>query len=147
MEWGMTAMERELSHQRKGLHAMTIADRVDDHEARCQPHMLSLRMIAGYEAGTALSRQAVGEVIQATEAILAEAGAAVSDARAGTFLTVRLSRLAAAADDVIAAARAGDAAQLRRYLHRLDVLTSAIWTVQEAVYGARWFAGTADSRS
>jgi len=129
MEWGMTAMERELSHQRKGLHAMTIADRVDDHEARCQPHMLSLRMIAGYEAGTALSRQAVGEVIQATEA------------------TVRLSRLAAAADDVIAAASAGDAAQLRRQLRRFDVLTSAIWTVQEAVYGARWFAGTADSRS
>ena len=146
MEWGMTAMERELSHQRKGLHAMTIADRVDDHEARCQPHMLSLRMIAGYEAGTALSRQAVGEVIQATEAILAEAGAAVSDARAGTFLAVRVVRLRAAAITSSAAARAGDAAQLRRYLHRLDVLTSAIWTVQEAVYGPRWFAETVPPR-
>jgi len=125
---------------------MTIADRIDDHQARCQPHALSLRMIARDEPGTALTRQGVLEVIQATQAILAEAEAAVRDARAGTFLGVRLSRLAAAADDVIAAARAGDAAQLRRHLHRFEVLTSAIWTVQEAVYGPRWLARTAGPR-
>jgi hypothetical protein len=125
---------------------MTIADQIDDHQTRCQPHLLSLRMVVGHEAGTALSRQAVLEVIQATEAILAEAEAAVMDARAGTFLGVRLSRLASAADDVVAAARAGDTAQLRRHLHRFDVLTSAIWTVRQGVYGPRWFAETAKPR-
>jgi hypothetical protein len=42
---------------------------------------------------------------------------------------VRLSRLAAAAGD--AAAGAGDFTQLRRHLHRFEVLTSAIWAVQD----------------
>jgi nucleotide-binding universal stress UspA family protein len=38
----------------------------------------------------------------------------------GTFLRVRLDRLAAAAEDAIAAARAGDSADLRRHLRRFD---------------------------
>jgi len=103
--------------------------------------MLRLRMIAGGEAGTALTWQAVTEVVQATEAILAEAEAAGNDARAAagpgaaTFLSVRLSRLTAAAHDAIAAAGEGDSGQLRRHLHRFEVLTSAIWTVQQAVSG------------
>jgi len=120
---------------------MTIADKIEDHQARCQPHVLRLRMIARDEAGTTLSWQAVTEVIQATGAILAEAEAADSTARAAAgagpgaaiFLGVRLSRLAAAASDAIAAAGDGDSGQLRRHLHRFEVLTSAIWTVQEAV--------------
>ena len=122
---------------------MTIVGTIEDHQARCQPHVLRLQMIARYNPGTALPWQAVVEVIQATEAILAEAEAAGSDARAaagggpgaGTFLGVRLSRLAAAASDAIAAAGEGDSAQLRLHLHRFDVLTSAIWTVQQAVPG------------
>ena len=125
---------------------MTIADKMEDHQVRCQPHLLALRMLARGEAGTVLARQVVAEVIQATEAILAEATAAsmcacvaAGDIRgspgAGIFLQVRLRRLAAAADDAIAAARAGDSAQMRRHLRRFDSLTSAIWTVQQAVYG------------
>jgi len=118
---------------------MTIADKIEDHQARCQPYVLRLRMIARDEAGTTLTWQAVTEVIQATEAILAEAKASGSDARAtagpgaATFLNVRLSRLAAAANDAIAAAGEGDSGLLRRHLHRFEVLTSAIWTVQQAV--------------
>ena len=122
---------------------MTIADKIEDHQARCQPYLLRLCMIARDNPGTVLPWQSVVEVIQSTEAILAEAEAAGSDARAaagggpgaGTFLAVRLSRLAAAASDVIAAAGEGDSAQLRRHLHRFDVLTSAICTVQQAVFG------------
>jgi len=118
---------------------MTIADKIEDHQARCQPYVLRLRMIARDEAGTTLTWQAVTEVIQATEAILAEAKASGSDARAtagpgaATFLNVRLSRLAVAANDAIAAAGEGDSGLLRRHLHRFEVLTSAIWTVQRAV--------------
>jgi hypothetical protein len=41
------------------------------------------------------------------------------------------------ADDAIAAARAGDSGEMRRHLRRFDALTSAIWTVQDAVYGSR----------
>ena len=118
---------------------MTIADKIEDHQARCQLQLLKLRMIARYEPGTALTWQAVTEIVQATEAILAEAQAAGGDARAAagpgaaTFLNVRLSRLAAAANDAIVAAGDGDSGQLRRHLHRFEVLTSAIWTVQQAV--------------
>ena len=119
---------------------MSIAE-IEGHEVRCQAHVLRLRMIARDEAGTGLSWQAVADVTEAAEAILAEAEAAGSEAFAtggggpGVFLGVRLSRLAAAANDVIAAARTGDPAELRRRLHRLEVLTSAIWTVQQAVSG------------
>ena len=121
---------------------MTIADKIEGHQARCQPYVLRLRMIARDEAGTALTWQAVSEVMQATGAILAEAEAAGSAVRAAaggggpgaaTFLGVRLDRLMAAANDVIAAAGEGDSGQLRRHLHRFEVLTSAIWTVQQAV--------------
>ena len=122
---------------------MTTTGKIEDHQARCVPDVLRLRMIARDEAGGALNWQAVTEVIQATGAILAEAEAADSDARAAagggpgaaTFLGVRLSRLAAAANDAIAAAGDGDSGQLRRHLHRFEVLTSAIWTVQQAVSG------------
>jgi hypothetical protein len=122
---------------------MTIADQIEDHQARCQLHVLRLRMIARDEAGTAFSWQMMADVTQAADAILAEAEAAGSETfasggggpGAGTFLSVRLSRLATAANDMIAAAGAGDPAQLRRRLRRFEVLTSAIWTVQQGVSG------------
>jgi hypothetical protein len=120
---------------------MTSAKQIDDHQARCQPHVLRLWMIARDEAGARLRWQAVADVTEAIDAILDEAESAGSEASAaggggpGTFLSVRLTRLAAAADDVIVAARAGDPAQLRRRLHRFEVLTSAIWTVQHAMSG------------
>jgi hypothetical protein len=122
---------------------MSIVDQIEDHQARCQPHVLRLRMIARDEAGTALLWQMVADVTQAADAILAEAEAAGSETfasggggpGAGTFLSVRLNRLAVAANDMIAAAGAEDPAQLRRRLHRFEVLTSAIWTVQQGVSG------------
>ena len=61
---------------------MTTADKIEDHQARCQPYMLRLRMIAHDETGIATTWQSVTEVVQATGAILAEAKAAGSDARA-----------------------------------------------------------------
>jgi len=121
---------------------MVVTDQIEDHQARCLPHMLRLRMLARDGMEAPLSLLAVAEVTGATEAILAEAEAAAREARAaagsgpglGVFLGARLSRLAVAADDAIAAATAGDLAQLRRHLRRFDVLTSAIWAVQDAVF-------------
>ena len=144
---------------------MNLADPANDHEdhqTRCLPHLLTLRMLAHGETAP-LPWLAAAEVSQATRAILAEAEAASREAagqavtsrdatgreaadratrtlaRGGPgraiFLDVRLRRLAAAADDAIVAARTGDFAQLRRHLARFDTLTSAIWTVQQAVRG------------
>lgn len=117
---------------------MTVADQKEDHQARCVPHLTTLRMLARAEAD-APSPWLAAEVIRATQAILAEAGAAAREAGTaaeagldtGIFLGVRLSRLATAAGDASAAAWAGDIAQLRRHLARFDTLTSAIWAVQE----------------
>jgi hypothetical protein len=121
---------------------MTIAIPIESHQERCQPHLLRLRMIARGEAGPVLiTRQLVVDVIQATEAVLTEAQAAAGAGRpglgAGTFLQVRLDRLAVAASNAIAAAQAEDSGQLRSQLRRFDVLTAAIWTVQLAVYAPR----------
>ena len=127
---------------------MSVADQIKDHQARCLASLISLRMLAQGEAGVPLPRWVVVEVAEATSAVLAEAEAAGRAALTavgvktghpgdGTFLRVRLDRLAAAANDAIAAARAGDPGEMRRHLHRFDTLTSAIWTVQDAVYGSR----------
>jgi hypothetical protein len=124
---------------------MSITDQIQEHQARCLASLISLRMLAQGEAGAPLPRWVVVEVVQATAMVLAEAetaGRAALAARGDrpgdeTFLRVRLDRLAAAADDAIAAARAGDSGEMRRNLHRFDALTSAIWTVEEAVYGSR----------
>ena len=132
---------------------MSLADQIQDHQARCVAPLISLRMLAQGEAGMPLPRWVVAEVAEATGTVLAEAeavgGAAPTAAgvsrghpRDETFLRVRLDRLAAAADDAIAAARAGDVGDLRRHLRRFDALTSAIWTVQDSVYGSRRLSGT-----
>jgi hypothetical protein len=121
---------------------MTVADRIGEHRARCLPHLLTLRLLARDDPETPFPWLTGADVAAATAAILAEAEtasreigiAAGGGPGTGTFLDVRLSRLAVAAADVIAAAEAGDFAQLRRYLHRFETLTSAIWTVQN---GAR----------
>jgi hypothetical protein len=118
---------------------MIAVGRIEDHQARCLPHMLTLRLLVRDGAEAPLPWLAAAEVIRATEVILAEAQAASREVRAATgggpgtvtFLGVRLSRLAAAADDAIASAGAGDFAQLRRHLRRFEALTSAIWTVQD----------------
>jgi hypothetical protein len=122
-----------------------ITDEMQDHQERCQAHQLRLRMVARGEPDLTFPLEVVAEVAEAATAIIAEAeagalsvGAAalhsLGGRGAGTFLRVRLDRLAAAADDAIAAAQAGNSAEMRRYLHRFDTLTSAIWTVQRALY-------------
>jgi hypothetical protein len=126
---------------------MSVADQIQDHRARCLAHLISLRMLARDDAGMPPPRWVVVETARATSAILAEAEAAGRAALAGvggdrgrgdeTFLRVRLDRLAAAAHDAITAARAGNSAELRQHLRRFEVLTSAIWSVHDAVYGPR----------
>jgi hypothetical protein len=129
---------------------MSVADQIREHQARCAVPLISLRMLAQREAGAPLPRRVVIEVAQATGAVIAEAEAAGRVALAaaaagvggghpgnGTFLRVRLDRLAAAADAAITAARAGESGEMRRHLRRFDALTSAIWTVQDAVFGSR----------
>jgi hypothetical protein len=118
---------------------MTVADQSEGHQARCLPHLLVLRMLASDDAEVPSPWLAMAKVAQATDAILAEAEAAGRAARAvggdgpglGIFLSVRLSRLAVAAGEAVAAAGAGDFNQLRRQLRRFEALTSAIWTVQD----------------
>jgi hypothetical protein len=70
--------------------AMRVADEIRDHQERCQPFLLRLRMIVRGEAEAALSRPVAGEVGQSTNAIIAEAEAAgraalaaVGDSRRG----------------------------------------------------------------
>jgi hypothetical protein len=126
---------------------MSVIDQIQEHRARCVAPLISLRMLAQGEAGTPLPRWVVVEVAQATGTVLAEAEGAGRAALAAigvsgdrpedeTFLRVRLDRLAVAADRAIAAARAGDSGEMRGHLHRFDALTSAMWTVQDAVCGA-----------
>ena len=124
---------------------MDVTDQLEDHQACCLPHLLTLRMLARGTSEPPLPWLAVADVTQATKAILAEVEAAVravtgggrggpddpGSPGAGIFLSVRLSRLAAAADDAIAAAGAGDFTQLRTHLRRFDTLTAAIWAVQD----------------
>ena len=118
---------------------MTIADRIGDHQARCLPHLVALRMLVRDDAQAPFPWLVKAEVAGATAAILAEAEAAGRGVRAaagggpgtGIFFGVRLSRLAAAADDAIAAAGAGDFTRLRRHLRRFETLTSAIWAVHD----------------
>ena len=127
---------------------MAVANEVQDHQARCVAPLISLRMLAQGEAGEPIPRRVVVEVARGTATVLAEAEAAGHAAliavgvsrdhpREGTFLRVRLDRLAAAADDAVTAARAGDFSDMRERLRRFDTLASAIWTVEAAVYGSR----------
>jgi hypothetical protein len=125
---------------------MSVADQIHDHQTHCLAPLISLRMLAQGEAGTPLPRWVVVEIAQATSTVLAEAEAAGRAALAAagpghpggaTFLRVRLDRLAAAASDAITAAHNADCGEMRRHLRRFEALTSAIWTVQEALYGSR----------
>jgi hypothetical protein len=122
---------------------MSTADQIHGHQERCRAHLLSLRMLAWGEEDPAL---AAAQADTVTGAIIAEVDAAIRTAlaadvgsrrrpAAGTFLRVRLDRLVAAAQELVTAARDEDYAGLRRHLRRFEALTSASWTVQEAVFG------------
>lgn len=125
---------------------MSFAEQIRHHQSRCHPHLRRLWLVAQGEASTLASATIAAEVRDATNAILGEAEAAVRAALASaaegrgepvteTFLWARLVRLADAADEAVSAAREGRIPSLRSGLRRFDELTSAIWTVQLAVYG------------
>jgi hypothetical protein len=81
-------------------------------------------------------RNATNEIIAETEAMSrAVLKAGRQEPGAETFLWVRVTRLAQAADQAVMAARNGEIHELRTHLHHFDALTSAIWTVQRAVHG------------
>jgi hypothetical protein len=106
--------------------------------ARCGPYLARLAVLADSPPGTPLPAGTAAEVAGAAGAVLTQAEQAVSAAAAGQqaageFLTARLARLKAAAGDAVTAARSGDAAALRACLRQFDALTSALWTVHEAV--------------
>jgi hypothetical protein len=133
-------------HQGGGCIVMIVADPIDDHQARCETRLARLWMLADATGDGTLPRPVATEVRKATNAIIAEAeaaGRAALAATAGhrgelaaeTFLLVRLTRLAEAADQAVSAASTMDANGLRRHLHRFDSLSSAMWAVQHAVYG------------
>jgi hypothetical protein len=121
---------------------MTFDDPMADRQLRCQRQLLRLRMLVISQDGMAPARQAA-EIRDATNAVIAEVEAtshAVLEAGghepgAETFLWVRVTRLAVAADQAVNAARRGDLAALHAHLRHFDSLTSAMWTVQHAVYG------------
>jgi hypothetical protein len=121
---------------------MTTADLKGDRQLRCQRQLLRLRMLVLSQDGMAPARQAA-EIRDATNAVIAEVEAtsrAVLEADGHapgteTFLWARVTRLAVAADQAVNAARRGDLAALHAHLRHFDALTSAMWTVQHAVYG------------
>ena len=129
-----------LRPDRPGSATMTAAHRPRECYTRCVPRLARLRLLARDGAGAPLPPGAVGEVGHAARAIVAETGAAgqaavaaVAESRRSStavFLAARQARLAAAADDLVAAAEDGSAAALSRPLRRFESLTTALWTVQ-----------------
>ncbi len=121
---------------------MTFDHSTDDRRLRCQRRLLSARLLVLSPDSVSPSRLAA-DVRDATNAVIAEvetmSRAAVEASRREpgdeTFLWVRVTRLAVAADRAVNAARSGDLAGLDAHLRHFDSLTSAIWTVRDAVYG------------
>ena len=131
---------RRLRPGRPGSAAMTAAHRARERYTRCVLRLARLRLLAGDGAGPPLPPGAAGEAGQAARAIVAETGAAgqaaVAESRRGSaavFPAARQARLAAAADEVAAAAEDGSAAALPRPLRRFEALTPALWTVQSGL--------------
>ena len=102
-----------------------------------------LRFLAGSQDGTTPVKEFAAEVRHSTNAIIAEAEAmsratiaarTSGEPQADTFLWVRVTRLATSADQAVNAALNGDLSGLRTHLRHFESLTSAIWTVRDAVY-------------
>ena len=122
---------------------MAMVDAVQEHQARCVPHLVELRLLAGELAGTPLPPDVVSAVGVAVGAVVTEAEvsgyaviretAARGSASGQVLLSSRLDRLGRAAREAVTSAQAGDAATLRDRLHRFDAVTAALWTVQLSV--------------
>jgi hypothetical protein len=101
-------------------------------------------MLAVDEDGLVPSGPVAAQVREATQRVIAEVEAlsrAVLDGSpretgADTFLSVRVTRLSLAADRAVAAATSGDLPALRAELRHFETLTTAIWMVEDAVYGS-----------
>jgi hypothetical protein len=99
-------------------------------------------MVTLDDRSTASPRGLTDEVRDCTTAVLAEVEAtsqAILSASPGgpgaeAFLWVRITRLAAAADEAVDAAQRGELALLRAALRNFDTMAAAIWTVQDDVY-------------
>jgi hypothetical protein len=82
-------------------------------------------------------REGTSSVIAEVEAISRSVLArSRRESGADTFLGVRVTRLALAADYAVSAARRGDFPVLRAELRHFETLTSAIWAVEDALYGS-----------
>ena len=121
---------------------MTFVNRMDDRQLQCQRRMLGLRFSAVSQDAVTPARQAA-DIRDATNAVISEVeamsravlGSGGHKPGAETFLWVRVTRLAMAADDAVNAARRGDLSALNAHLRHFDTLLTAIWTVQDTMYG------------
>jgi hypothetical protein len=126
---------------REELLGMYLESDLYDHHSRCIPYLLRLHLTAAHDPLTPLPLTVADEIGEATEAILAEVEAAaakvaaVSVRRRATAecLAARVTRLAAAANDAVAAAKISDMTLLRCHLDRFEALTSAMWALQLAI--------------
>jgi hypothetical protein len=124
---------------------MALHDQLDDHQLRFRQQLMRLRVLARGQDSSPPSRQATAEIRDATNAIIAEAELMSRTAigaegrrepQTETFWWVRITRLAAAADRAVDAARSRDMSGLRDSLDQFHTLTFAIWAVQHPLYGA-----------
>jgi hypothetical protein len=121
---------------------MTFVNRMDARQLQCQRQLLRLRILALSQDAATLAQQAAG-IRDTTNAVISQVeamsrAALVAGAHkpgAETFLWVRVTRLAMAADDAVNAARSGDLAALNAHLRHFDTLLTAIWTVQDTMHG------------
>jgi hypothetical protein len=122
---------------------VTVADHMPDQRSSCQWRLLRLRTLVLSEDGLVLPRSIIAEVRDTTNAVITKVEAATRavletgsrEPGTETFLWVRVTRLKMAADQAIDAARDGNVPELLAHLRHFDTLTTAIWTVQQAVYG------------
>jgi hypothetical protein len=124
---------------------MALYDQLDDHQLWFRQQLMKLRLVARGQDSSSLSQQATADIRDTTNAIIAEAEL-MSRAALGagdrrepqteTFWWVRITRLAAAADRAVEAARSRDMSGLRDHLDQFHTLTFAIWAVQHPIYGA-----------
>jgi hypothetical protein len=120
---------------------MCLESELYDHHSRCIPYLLRLHLAASRDPLTPLPFTVADEIGEATDAILAEVEAAADKVAAASIrrrataecLAARVTRLAAAANDAVAAAKISDMTLLRAHLDRVEALTSAVWALQLAI--------------
>ena len=120
---------------------MLLIDQADDRRLRCRQELSRLWTLALSQDSGPVSLRA-SALRDAVNAILGEVEAMGRTVLGGdgrlppaaeTFLWVRVARLATTADQVVDAARRGDAAGLLAHLRHFETLMSALWTVQDAL--------------